>query len=369
MRHISELHQRAMELADRSSLARAAGEAATAKQLLHQAFETERQAAESVGDGPEPTRSILFRSAASLALEVGEVRSAERLIAMGLTGDPPVEIADELRDLLEQVYFQRHLALRGIELLPGEFQLSLAGQAVGFGMADSDAFVDRVQTIETLIYRTAERKQGREFRERGRRREALQRELRLFLSMPRAASFAVTFRLGSGQLAIPGLDFVQEIVDEVLDCFDLFAREQTASLRERISDDAYFNNFVGLANRVVPDGEEIRTVGLTSLHDGKERRVALSARPREGAARRRPQLGDSPSDSTAVIRGFLKASDSRDERRGQIFVIDADGRQHKVRVPPGMMRDIVRPMYEDEVIVSGRRKGSLLLLDSIDPVR
>jgi hypothetical protein len=368
MRHISELHQRAMELADRSLLARVAGETVSAKELLRQAFETERQAAETGSDAPEPTRSILFRSAASLALEVGEVRTAERLIAMGLAGEPPQEIAEDLRDLLEQVHFQRHLALRGIQLLPGEFQLSLAGQAVGFGMADSDAFVERVRTIETLIYRTAERKQGREFRERGRRRESLQRELRLFVSMPRAASFAVTFRLGSGQLALPGLGFVQEVVDEVLDCFDLFAREQTTTLRERIPDDAYFNNFMGLANRVVPDGEEIRTVGLTAVHNGTERRVALSPRPRESGLRRRQQPGEPPSDVT-VVRGFLKASDSRNERRGYIMIVDADGREHKVRVPPGMMRDIVRPMYEDEVVVTGRPKGALLLLASIDPVR
>ena len=30
---------------------------------------------------------------------------AERLIAAALSGDPPDEIAEELRDLLEQVYF------------------------------------------------------------------------------------------------------------------------------------------------------------------------------------------------------------------------------------------------------------------------
>ena len=50
-------------------------------------------------------RSVLHRSAASLALECGALREAERLIAAALSGDPPDEIAEELRDLLEQVYF------------------------------------------------------------------------------------------------------------------------------------------------------------------------------------------------------------------------------------------------------------------------
>jgi hypothetical protein len=53
----------------------------------------------------EPTRSVLHRSAPTLALECGALRDAERLIAVALSGDPPAEIAEELRDLLEQVYF------------------------------------------------------------------------------------------------------------------------------------------------------------------------------------------------------------------------------------------------------------------------
>ncbi|HEX5271222.1 MAG TPA: hypothetical protein VFW33_12065, partial [Gemmataceae bacterium] len=55
----------------------------------------------------EPTRSVLHRSAASLALECGEYREAERLIATALAGSPPETIAEELRDLLHRVYFDR----------------------------------------------------------------------------------------------------------------------------------------------------------------------------------------------------------------------------------------------------------------------
>ena len=56
--------------------------------------------------GAEPSRSVLHRSAASLAEQCGEFREAERLIAVALSGNPPEEIAEELRDLLQQVYGQ-----------------------------------------------------------------------------------------------------------------------------------------------------------------------------------------------------------------------------------------------------------------------
>ena len=74
-------------------------------------LEAERQAAmtahaEQIG---EPTESVLFRSAASLAYTIGEYREAERLICMGLAGNPPSEIADELRSLYDNVNLEKNL--------------------------------------------------------------------------------------------------------------------------------------------------------------------------------------------------------------------------------------------------------------------
>ena len=44
-----------------------------------------------------------------------EFREAERLIAHGLSGNPPFEIAEELRDLLEKLYLQWNRRLRQIK--------------------------------------------------------------------------------------------------------------------------------------------------------------------------------------------------------------------------------------------------------------
>jgi hypothetical protein len=49
-----------------------------------------------------------LRIAAVLAIECNELRDAERLIGRALSGNPPDDIADELRDLLlEEIYSQR----------------------------------------------------------------------------------------------------------------------------------------------------------------------------------------------------------------------------------------------------------------------
>ncbi|MBY0523706.1 MAG: hypothetical protein K2R98_09910 [Gemmataceae bacterium] len=107
MNSVKDLHREAMRFVDEAESARHNGNTTVARERLRQAFDHERQAADLVAGDlcQEPTRSVLHRSAASLALECGALREAERLIATALSGEPPDEIAEELRDLLEQVYF------------------------------------------------------------------------------------------------------------------------------------------------------------------------------------------------------------------------------------------------------------------------
>jgi len=110
MNRIRELHEKAMDLAEEAFVAKLRGNLEQAKQLIRQAFEGEAQAARLVPNDPssEPTRSILYRSAASLALDCNEFDEAERLIAAGLAGNPPKEIAEELKELSEKVNLQPH---------------------------------------------------------------------------------------------------------------------------------------------------------------------------------------------------------------------------------------------------------------------
>ena len=107
MNEVKDFHREAMRLVDEAESARRNGNVSIVRERLREAFDHERRAADLIaGDlSQEPTRSVLHRSAASLALECGALREAERLIATALSGDPPDEIAEELRDLLERVYF------------------------------------------------------------------------------------------------------------------------------------------------------------------------------------------------------------------------------------------------------------------------
>lgn len=104
MKDIRTLHNDAMDLALKGDNVSSNKE--EANHYYAMAFEKEQEAAllADFMQNPEPGLSILYRSAASLALQCGKLREAERLVAKALSGNPPSEIAIELRDLLRQIY-------------------------------------------------------------------------------------------------------------------------------------------------------------------------------------------------------------------------------------------------------------------------
>ncbi len=109
MQQMKDLHHEAMALVDEADDFRRQGDGEASRDRLRRAYDRERQAADlSAPDlALEPTRSVLHRSAATLAWRCGEYREAERLITTALSGNPPGDIAEELRDLLLKVYFEQ----------------------------------------------------------------------------------------------------------------------------------------------------------------------------------------------------------------------------------------------------------------------
>ena len=111
---IRELHEQAMALMDAALLHRQREEHDEALSLFRQAFETEKQAAADAVRQQviEPTRSVLLRSAACLALDCSRWREAEKLVALGLSGEPPEPIAEELRDLMKEIIEKRAINVK-----------------------------------------------------------------------------------------------------------------------------------------------------------------------------------------------------------------------------------------------------------------
>ena len=113
MKDVRPLHNKAMELAEKAYALQKKGDAEQAKHYFREAYELESQAAllVPIDEENEPSRSVLFRSAGSLALNAELSREAEKMVSQGLLGYPPYEIATELRELFEEIarYFVQNI--------------------------------------------------------------------------------------------------------------------------------------------------------------------------------------------------------------------------------------------------------------------
>ncbi len=125
MSEINELHDKAMDFTARAFMARACGDAEKAAGFFKSALEHEIGAIDALGEYIEPTYSILHRSAATLALDCKQYRKAEQLAAKALAMEPPDDIAEELRDVLEQARFLRHFEIDCSEIISDGFSCML----------------------------------------------------------------------------------------------------------------------------------------------------------------------------------------------------------------------------------------------------
>lgn len=368
MSTLKDLHRQAMQEADLAHAARREGQTESAHKHFDQAYALERGAAEQLLArlDAEPSRSILFRSAATLALEAGRFADAEQMVCTALAGRPSNALAEELRDLFEQINFRRHLSLRGVTLADRELQMSIAGPGVGFGIAPTDAVIERIQHTQTLMYRFTERKLQKPYRGTGAPPKDIREAVSLFMAVPRAASYAVSLVVGGRQETLPGMSIGEAVIDEVVECLDLFVREEEEALRERIPSEEYLNNFKGLAKAIAPDGEQIQTVGFTALREGREKSVAL--RPVRRPVPVGAQFGAEPERpkerAEATVTGVLLFADALEHKQNLIKLVDEAGVTHSIVVPSGMMDDIVRPLWDSRVTVTGpRTRGRILLTD------
>lgn len=371
MGNIREKHNEAMYLAELGDMKKINGNIEEASELYAQAYELEKEAATIALESHlgEPTISILLKSAASLAMRCRLNRDAEKLISLALSGEPPTDIAEELRDMLENVNFNRHLSLKGITLSENEVQLVIAGNGVGFGYAKSDDALDRVETYKKLAIRTIERKAGKVFRKSGKIPNELKNVCQSFITVPRAASMAFRMRFGSiADSPLQGFSSFEEVIEDINDNIELIGRGDLENLRMNIKDESYFNNFIGLTKQLAPDGDDISLFGITSILNGKERRVQLTSRKSEISSiiqqietNSREQTDSLRTIDQNEITGVLSAADNL----GKVKITSRDGERTTIIVPDGLA-DIVKTYWEEEVTIRFKLEKSKKTLLDID---
>lgn len=104
MNSIDQLHNQAMDLAENAFLAQQKGDKTAFVQLSREAFLLEKAAAMLLQNqfDAEPTRSILFKSAAFLAFDAQEYQECRDMITYTLLGKPDEIIKTEMNQLFDE---------------------------------------------------------------------------------------------------------------------------------------------------------------------------------------------------------------------------------------------------------------------------
>jgi len=376
MSTVNDLHPKAMDLAEEAFSHRRKGHEDKAKRLFLEALELEQAAALllPVSKDSEPSRSILFRSAASLAYNAEDFDAAERLIAFGLSGYPPLEIRDELKNLYDDINFKHHLKAQGITLSTNQWLMSIYGNATSYGGTLVEPLMTRVDRITALFYRTVERMLGVEYRITGSSKKEIKDAYGLYLNAFAPSSFAVSFQIGAPSAQMELIDHKpirqvgpDSVVDELMECLKLWETGKEDVLKERIENEIYYENFIGIAKQITPDGDDVKQVGFKTIRRGKERSLTLrKSRVRIREAQSDVRQLELQKPETLTFDGLLKfASTPQTKPYGTVHIIDVEG-SHSVRVPIGLMKDVVQPYYEELVSVTAGRRGDYYYLEDIE---
>ena len=362
-------HNEAMDIAFLADRARSSGDTEKAVELFRNALDLELEAIRQIREPGGIGWAVLHRSAGWLALRCRRPDIAKGLAikALGEEVDPGIGV--ELEQLLQQAFFDQHLASDGIIMEEGEVSLKLVGRLVGAGFTLLSEFDTRATGFQTMIFRIAQRKLNLPYS--GGVPSEIRNRFHTFISSPQVGSFAVSLRIGSiyQQAAFPRfLDF-GEVLSEFMDLMDMVSRAAMSEIEVRIPDQAYHRNFLGLAKKLAPDGDRISGVGFTSLSDGDVRTVSVKITAR---ALTTPSFeGTGWVGESFNVSGFLRYADAgaRQQGHNQIKIVSEGGRAVDLVVPEGLMDDVVRPLWNTHVTAMAtlRRRSRVLEMQEIWP--
>lgn len=365
------LHQQALEWADKAYIARKKGRWEASVEYARQALQYEIEAAEKLPpvSNSEPTRSILYRGAASLAYQAKDYKLALQLIEKGRTPHAPEEILFDLDNLAQDVRFALYLQEIGFTLSNEEALISLRGQATGYGTILYKEFIRRLNALMNLLQRTAERLNHREYRRSGRP------ERQVFEPMIATAppgSFAFKLRLALADITQLSLWVnTESILSEIVTNIEIATANNPEMLKERFltqtsseeQANLYLRNFLAITKQIAPDGKHIEEFGITTV---RQQVLLTTAQGKTIQETLQSILQDDESREGEPIT-VIGELDRADKRKNKIEITEERTYKTYTVVVKEGLEDVVRSYFGEHVTVRGMLKNDSIYLQDIQP--
>lgn len=361
----AELHGRSENLAIAADDANRRGDTLAAERLYAQAAALEEEALLVIEASKERTRGITAVSAVSLWYKAAEYESAERLAFSALAGDLPAFARVDLRNLVQAIWTEATKESAGVSFLPGQVFVAVRGGVVVTGGAPLELVVDKVQTIQSVFYRTIEYIKKLPLRSRGLPSREIQGSCRpwLFQAAPGSYQFSVAME------EIKQLDFFQEhvapdvVARKFVEILSATASEDPRDLEKAVSDADYRDAFLKLSRNLAPTGKTFESIEFRTAT--REAAVALTPEKRTviGQAIRKQRPPESAAAAREEVSGTLRAVDLN---KDFLEVDQTNGSTIHIVGLKDTMDDVIGPMVNKQVKVTVVRSGKTARLADIE---
>lgn len=367
---MNDEHAEAQELSVRAAGLIVDGRTDDAQRLFARAAELEAQALAAIPDGGIRTRSVLSVSLGSLLYKAGLLPEAERTI-FGLlaaaTLDPWAE--RQLRDLLGVVGDELVLLQRLGRRYVGEaIAVALRGGEIGVHTGPLDLILEKANGFQSLVLRMAEWVGRLPLRRTGAPPRDLQDLISARAGEPAGGSYVLEIRLTEPVQPdlFEGVKVPPVVLsDQLFGFLESVATGLPEDVEKVVPDADYRRALLQLTRNILPEGKRVHEIGISRMSNRGLQSVYLTddLRPRIRRVTPRPALSVAESETThrGVLRGLHL------DRHWLILAL-ADGTHVVCDTVPDLLDDVVGPMVNRQVTVSGTHRGGRgrLLVNDIE---
>jgi hypothetical protein len=227
--------------------------------------------------------------------------------------------------------------------------------------------VDKVQTIQSMFYRTIEFLSGASHRRTGPPARELQESCRpwLFQSAPGSYQFSVAIQKPTQADFFKSHIEPEQVAQHFLEIVSASSSESVEALEKVVPDKQYRSTFLKLARNLAPTGKTFDRIEFRASGEGKA--VALGAESRDHMNQQLRAIAPpkTPQQPRLELRGILRAV-HLDEDWLEVLV---EGKAVHVSHLQDAVDDVIGPMVNRSVVVRVvRGRGRGLKFEDIEPV-
>lgn len=345
-----QLHAESETRAIEAKIALSAKDESRATNLYRQAAELEQKALDSLEPDKVRTRGITAVSAVALWYKANEYTAAERL-AYGLLADDDIPdfARDQLRNLVQAIWTEHSKREAGVAFLPGQVSVSVKGGEVVTGGAPLDLIVDKVQSIQSIFYRTIEYLTGIAHRKHGPPSKDLQDACRpwLFQSTPGSYQFSVAIQKPMQADFFKAEVAPKRIAQHFLEIVSASAEENVEDLKSIVPNDEYRVTFLKLARNLAPTGKKFEKIEFRSAEDSRPISLDSESRTRINYNLQKSREVAQETATTEELKGTLRALHLDKDW----LEVVSDGKTIHISGLQEAVDDVIGPMVNRQVIV------------------